>query len=481
MTTLDYDAVILGAGSAGAATARMLVEKGRRVALVESRPFENGGASWVNDIPPWMFDRAGIERPIEHEKRCDHVPITLVGRRSDARLEAGLRPMWGVDMRKLTARLRTTAVEAGAEPFDRATLGDVVERHGRLTEIHVRAKRARSPEATFEDLTLRARLFVDATGIRQALLRRVPSLSADCPPPSDAEICTAHQQVREVTDRAGALNFLSLHGMSPGQVLTFTGLRGGYSTVGIIVEPNLEHVEVLTGVGGGTSHGRASQLLREIVRRERWIGPVVMGGGGRIPIRRPYDRLTAPGLALVGDSGCQVFPVHASGVGSGLIAARILEESMRAFDDLGSEAATWAYQSAFHRERGGVHAAYDVMRRASQQIDGETLDTLLATGLVGRGSTESAMAQRLHVPSASELARLARAAARAPRASAGLVWAALRMPAIQRAYSAFPAEPSADAFRAWARAVAVLCGHQVDGRRASQPKSRLDGARLDSC
>jgi flavin-dependent dehydrogenase len=414
-----------------------------------------------------MFDRAGLARPVELEKRCDHLPFTLVGQGADARLDAGLRPMWGVDMRRLTTRLRETAVEAGVEPFDRAVLGDIVESQGRLTELGLSARRVSEASAEVRPYTLRARLFVDATGTRQALLRRFLPLAVDCPAPADSEVCTAVQQVRAIVDRDGALAFLARHRVSPGQVLTFTGLRGGYSTLAVLVEPDLDRVDVLTGVGGGANHGRASQLQRELVRAERWIGPVVYGGGGRIPIRRPYDRLAAPGLVLVGDAGCQVFPVHGSGVGSGLVAARILADAVRSFDDPGGEPATWAYQAAFHRERGGVHAAYDLMRRASQRLDGATLDAFLASGLIAEGSTRAALDQRLHVPTAVEALGLARAASRTPRAATGLVWAALRMPLVQQAYRAYPREPDPAALHRWATAVALLCGHAADPGRGS--------------
>ena len=475
MTTLSFDVVVLGAGSSGAAVAWMLGARGRRVALLESRPFATGGARWVNDIPPWMFDRAEVERPSNGEKRCDHVPISLVGGHRRARLDAGLRPMWGVDMRRLTERLRENAVRAGVEAFDQVVLENVERDEGRLTAIRVRAKKALDSEARAQSLVLSARLFVDATGMRQALLRRFPPLSVDCPVPSGAEVCTAHQQVREVAHSDGALAFLAKHHMAPGEVLTFTGRRGGYSTLAVTVEPGLNHVEVLTGVGGGANQGRASQLLRELVTEQPWIGPVVYGGGGRIPIRRPYDRLAAPGLVLVGDSGCQVFPVHASGVGSGLVAARILEESLRGYDDPGSERATWAYQSAFHRERGGVHAAYDAMRRASQRLDGATLDMLLASGLVAKGSTASAMDQRLHAPGPREIVQLARAASREPRASLDLVWSALRMPTIRRAYMGYPSKPSERGLRVWARAAAFVCGHEPDVGRGPAFGDPSDG------
>lgn len=470
--TARFDVVILGAGSAGAALAGMLAAAGRKVALVEARRFDVGGARWVNDVPPWMFDRAGVTRPEPPERSSDPMPVTLVGGAPRARLAAGLRPMWGVDMRRLTARLRAEALRAGAEPFEGATLDAVEERGGRLEAVTLRARRvgegalaegaARHPTPTL--LTLRAQLFVDATGTRQSLLRRSSALAADCPPPEGADVCTAHQQVREIADRDGARAFLERHGVAPGQVLTFLGLRGGYSTLGVIVDADLAHVEVLTGVGGGTHHGRASQLQRELVGRERWIGRVIYGGGGRIPIRRPYDRLAAPGLALLGDAACQVFPVHGSGVGSGLVAARILAEAIAGFDDPGCERATWAYQAGFHRERGGVHAAYDVMRRATQRLDAATLDTLLASGLVSQQSTAAALAQELHSPSLAEVGRLARSAARAPRAAAGLVWSALRMPAVVALYGRYPTTVDVRALRRWARGAAALCGHAADVR-----------------
>lgn len=139
--TLRFDVVILGAGSAGAALAGMLAAAGRKVALVEARRFEVGGARWVNDVPPWMFDCAGVGRPEHPERSSDHMPVTLVGGAASARLAAGLRPVWGFDMRRLTERLRAEALRAGAEPFEEATLDAVEERGGRLDAVVLRARR----------------------------------------------------------------------------------------------------------------------------------------------------------------------------------------------------------------------------------------------------------------------------------------------------------------------------------------------------
>jgi menaquinone-9 beta-reductase len=292
----------------------------------------------------------------------------------------------------------------------------------------------------------------------------VPALAAACPPLPAADVCTAIQQVREVTDAGGARTFLARHGVGPGDVLSFMGVRGGYSSLMVRVEPEGGHVEVLAGVADGGASGRTGAgILRHFLAAERWIGRVVSGGSGRIPIRRPYDRLAVEGIALVGDAGCQVFPQHGSGVGAGLVAARLLADAVQGRDDPGGVAATWAYQAAFHRERGGVHAAYDVLRRATQRLDGDDLAALMAGGVVDAVTTRAALDQRLPALAPAQVARTAWRAARMPRRSLGLVAAAARMPLVARLYAGYPQGPDERRFRRWAHAAAARCGHRPDG------------------
>jgi flavin-dependent dehydrogenase len=47
----SFDAVVVGAGTAGSAFALFLALAGLRVALVESRPLGEAGAHWVNGVP----------------------------------------------------------------------------------------------------------------------------------------------------------------------------------------------------------------------------------------------------------------------------------------------------------------------------------------------------------------------------------------------------------------------------------------------
>ena len=126
-----------------------------------------------------------------------------------------------------------------------------------------------------------------------------------------------------------------------------------------------------------------------------WIGKTIFGGAGFIPLRRSYDRLSAPGIALLGDAACHVFSANGCGVGNGLIAARILADSVKGHDDPGSREATWAYQAAYQHERGGIHAASDVFRRLSQTLMEEDVEALLETVIITADKIQATLAHKM--------------------------------------------------------------------------------------
>src|SRR5690606_36395120 len=121
----------------------------------------------------------------------------------------------------------------------------------------------------------------------------------------------------------------------------------GFSTVAVAVDADLDLVGVLVGCLANGRYGTGPRMVEDLRRAESWIGDRISGGFGVIPLRRPYARFTAPGLALVGDSACQTFPAHGSGIGLGLIAGRLLAEAVEGAADPGAEVVLWRYQAAF--------------------------------------------------------------------------------------------------------------------------------------
>ena len=59
----EIDAVVVGGGTAGAAAALFLARAGRSVVLVDKRAVGETGARWVNSVPRWCFEEAGVRLP----------------------------------------------------------------------------------------------------------------------------------------------------------------------------------------------------------------------------------------------------------------------------------------------------------------------------------------------------------------------------------------------------------------------------------
>lgn len=456
MSTTRFDAVVVGAGSTGAAAAAMLAASGRRVALVERRRLDVAGARWINDIPPWLFDEAGVARPEPPERRCACVPITMLDRAGRPRVQLE-RPMWGVDMRALGQRLRDDAERHGVATYAQARLLELEHRGSG----HEERPAALELEQGDRRVRLEAPLFVDASGLAGELRVRSRALSRRCPPVAGGDLVSAAQQVCTIADRDGARAFLARHGDRDG-VLTWSGVGGGFSTLGVRVEFDHDEVELLTGVEATHPSLDGPGLIQEFKRTAKWVGSVVFGGASMIPVRRPYDRLAAPGLALVGDAACQTFPGHGSGVGSGLLAARTLERAVAQRDDPGAGASMADYQTRFHRERGGVHAAYDVIRRLARSLGEHDVDRLLTSGLVTAEATRAALLQQMPPLGPRVVADMARAAVDVPALAARFAAAGPRMVLAERAYALHPGGTDERALDVWARRAAWLAGHAAD-------------------
>ncbi len=433
-----WDAVVVGAGTAGSAAALHLARANKRVLLIDARPLADSGARWVNAIPDWMFDEAGVDKPTERpELRARVARHVMLDPSWKHRLVLDGSPVLFVDMRHMVDRLQTAAREAGAVLRGSEPLREVLSSDGRVTGV-------RTSKAT-----LRASLVVDASGMSGVVRSRVAALSERCPRPKHGDVCSAAQEVRRIRSVRDARAWLASRG-AVGDALGVVGLEGGFSTRLIQVDLERAEVEILTGAIAAREHASGQALVDEFVREHDWVGERLFGGAGAIPLRRPYDTLAIEGAALIGDAACQVFSAHGSGVGAGMIAARMLAEEF-ARDPRG---ASQRYQQRFHRTLGARLAAYDVFRRLSQTFSRDDVAELIASGLFTEQTFAAGLAQEMPALDARLLAGLARSALRAPRLAARLLPTALQMQLVHRWYERFPTV--AALARPWSAAAAAL-------------------------
>ncbi len=422
MRDRSYDLIVCGAGSAGAALATMAQKDGRRVLVLERRMLDRAGAAWVNDVPGWMFDEAGIERPSGSELHAS-AAITLVAGFDDDAPRVSARPedFMGVDMRGLVGRLQESAMRAGA-----VLLGGE----------HVRSLDHREDEVIVSTGTARYRapFFVDASGLAGAeALGKLHGTPRD--------LCAAAQEVHRIRDARAADAFFERYAAREGDVTVFTGIAGGYSIIN--VRRHEDRVFVLTGSIPADGHPSGKALLDRFVDERSWIGERVFGGARVIPLSYARPIVARGRMAALGDAASQVFSAHGSGTGAGLVAARMLADALRTGDLAG-------YQHAWQKRWGLLFATHDLFRRLSQSLEPDELRALISEGILSERALDAALAQRFPPLDASML-RAGRALSRRPALARRFASMGARVVRLAALYARHPSDPARQS--AWAERV----------------------------
>src|SRR5690606_38687662 len=220
-----------------------------------------------------------------------------------------------------------------------------------------------------------------------------------------------------------------------------------------------DQVGMVTGCLANGRYSTGPGIAADRCAQEPWIGPAVATGKGIIPLRRPFARLTAPGVALVGDAACQVFPAHGSGIGMGLVAGSMLAAGVADLDDPGDARGLWErYQAPFLRGPGADLLAYDELRRASTRLGSDGVDALLRSGLMTEATTRAGLEQRWAVPPLAESLRSVLRFARHPGLAAVMVPALLRAQLLRAHAGRYPTNLDLPALERWEHRTEQLLG-----------------------
>ncbi|MBK7584191.1 MAG: hypothetical protein IPI67_28820 [Myxococcales bacterium] len=404
------DLAIVGLGTAGAALAGFASERGLSVIGIERQAAKEAGARWINGVPGWAFDDARLARPTGAELFGSGHELHLLAGFGPRRVTVRGHDVLEVDMRHLVERLQSRALAQGVRFLE----------HTRVTGFDGRQLETSAGAVS-------ASWFVDASGLAGARLLQQPRVVK-------GDICAAAQEVRAVTNLSAAQHFFEQHGVSPGNTLCFTGVAGGFSVVNVRLVGDC--FSILTGSIPGDGHASGRALIDQFVAEHDFVGPVLFGGARAIPLSRPLDVLGRDNVALLGDAGRQVFSAHGSGIGAGLLAARMLA------DTLGDGLGPHTYALRWHRKYGGLFATFEAFRRFSQQLSAEDLGRMMSAGLLDVRSARAGLEQRVPRPSPAVVANALRGAVSERRIARRLVPALTRGAAASLLYGRYPEEPS---------------------------------------
>lgn len=437
MKSYTFDIAVLGAGPAGAASALFLAQAGFRVALVEKRAFAHAGPSWINGIYLDSFHELGLARPSGGEIDLAGFGVLFFSADMQHRLPLAPSAFTNVRMRPFVDRLHREAFAAGVAGFDEMHLEETLftgERPVEMQFVHGAAEAGVEKER----ISIRAKLFVDATGLHAALRRQIPALHAIHGEHDDSDLCTAFQENCHIADVDGARTFLRRHNIEPGTLVSILGTNGGYSTMTVHISPDLKEVGLLAGASKDAQLLTGPQMLRRFRDEHSWVGERILGGGGTIPLRTPLELLSAPGVAVVGNAANQVFSTHGSGVVPAIQSARLLADAVSGAADPGDADVLWKYTAAFQRELGAKLAGYNLFRRFTQALSREEIGKMFRYGLMSEAVVFAGMKQDLPPPTWQTAVGLFATAFRDPGFALKLVRAMAAMPLVLLHYRNFP-------------------------------------------
>jgi menaquinone-9 beta-reductase len=316
-----WDAVVVGAGPAGSATARLLARAGARVLLLDRARFprDKPCSEYLSPQSTRVLERLGddVIAAVEGAAPARLYGMKLVapsGRVALGRFAADHawqppRPYgFALPRTVFDTILRDAAVRAGAESWEHATVEDLVYEAGGVGGVVARTENGKRT-------TLRSRVVIGADGLNSVVARRLGVRSEHAP---RRVAYTAHvADVRDVGDtgemHVGRQGYV---GLGP--------VGGGVTTVALVLplaavrvsgrDPRRDFFEELDRFPGLAGRFDPLRLVRRVL---------VTG-----PFARWSRRTTADGALLVGDAADFFDPFTGQGIYAALRGAELAADAL---------------------------------------------------------------------------------------------------------------------------------------------------------
>ena len=326
-----WDVIVVGAGPAGSATARLLAKAGARVLLLDRARFprEKPCSEYLSPESTRVLERLGAE---VLDAVAAAAPARLTGMKVVAPSGTGVVGRFdtfsfALPRTTFDSVLRDAAEAAGAEVRESVKVEELVYEGGAVGGVVARATGNGKRE------TIRARVVVGADGLRSVVARRLGKVIRTAP---YRVAFTAH-----VADACAVDDLGEMHVGRPGYV-GLGPIGAGVTTVALVLplaearrgERFFDELNRFPGVAGRFDP-------RRIVRRVLATGPFARWS------RRP----AANGALLVGDAADFFDPFTGQGIYSALRGAELAAAAI--VDTLATGASLQRYARARRREFAG--------------------------------------------------------------------------------------------------------------------------------
>lgn len=421
---MDFDAIIMGGGPAGAGAAIHLASRGARVMLAERERFprEKLCGEFISPECLGHFARLGVIKRMESaggSQVSETVFYAPSGRALSVPSEwfGGARASaLGLSRAEMDARLLERAREVGVRVLEESALANVLVEGGRVrgVSLHESGSRVREYTAAFT---------VDATGRGRAVARRASRELKDSGAHSNDEgVAVGNESGARERLVAFKAHLEGARGAADAcEIYFYPGGYGGLSPV----EGGASNLCFFARAGDVRARGGdASRVMREVLMKNRraaetlerasaktrWLAVAVESFGRR-------DPAPAPGLLAAGDAAAFIDPFTGSGMLMALEGGELAAESiLRALDPARSHDARRSTENAHPTPHDSEANTYDTLAREYRAAYDERFGARLRLcGMLRRAAFAPTAFAELAVMALGASARLRRTLARATR------------------------------------------------------------------
>ncbi|MCX7945166.1 MAG: NAD(P)/FAD-dependent oxidoreductase [Deltaproteobacteria bacterium] len=340
----DFDVVIIGLGVAGSLLAYNLARSGFKVAGLEKGEKGYVRTVWTNEIP---IDTLKSSLLSDSELIYEVMPETMAVLKQSGETAFYIdvrRFVKAIDMEAFVKNYRNAASKLGAKLMYNSEFTGLRANPDNVVCVFKEGKK---------EFSIESRFVVDCSGVGSIIRRDIFKDQF-----SEADFIFAYRYKYNVHPKK-IKRFWCNRRLADGSAVLSLSEQGGFNTIAIY--PNVD--EGLVDILCGGSDRNIQKRIAEIVRREfNILKKPLMGGGGIIPIRRPFLRIYENRVFSIGDSASMVYPFCASGVSTIINASEILIDALKRDDP-------YSYQRNFNLLISRKYAFMAFLRRIIEESD----------------------------------------------------------------------------------------------------------------
>ena len=333
----EYDVIVVGAGPAGSIAARYAAEGGASVIMLEKDrdvgyPVRCGEA----------ISKAGVSEFITPDERWISAHISKFALISPDGTEAVIEfgdAGYVLERRIFDYELAKTAANAGAEIVTRAYVNGLLFENGKVSGVKY--------EYRGEQKELKAKIVIGADGV-ESRIGRWAGLKTYV---DFREMeCCVQVTASNINVKGDTLYFYFGENVAPGGYFWIFPKVNGAANIGL-------------GVSGMVGKKKSAlSFLNNFMENNFPNAPILTSIAGGVPSSITLEKISAPGIMLVGDAARQVNPLSGGGIASGMIGGSIAGRIAAEAIERNSLDHILKYDKAWHERLGKRHELFEKIK-----------------------------------------------------------------------------------------------------------------------